>query len=95
MLDSCQLVDRYRLQKSLRRIEAGALSDEERGAALAKLQAEIEASQLACDKRRAAIPLSINYPEELPVSARAKEIGELIRVQCLPAKMIEHFARKK
>lgn len=77
-LENCQLADRFRLQKMLHRIERGKLSEARRAESIASLEAEIERSQLACELRRVAIPARVHYPEELPVSARAAEIGELL-----------------
>ncbi len=77
-LDSCQLIDVFRLQKTLRKIEAGGLSEQDRAKSMAALEAAIEKSQRACDRRRAAIPAQVHYPEDLPVSARAPEIVSLL-----------------
>ncbi|MEX0964985.1 MAG: ATP-dependent RNA helicase HrpA [Pseudohongiellaceae bacterium] len=73
-LDSCQLVDVFRLQKALSKIERGELSDKD----LAALEVDFTRSQRACERRRAEIPAKIVYPDNLPVSARAGEIVDLL-----------------
>jgi len=77
-LDSCQLADVFRLQKTLSRLEREALSKSDLASSTAAFEAAIAKSQKACEIRRAAIPSSIHYPESLPVSGRASEIAKLL-----------------
>jgi ATP-dependent helicase HrpA len=77
-LDTCQLADVFRLQNTLSKIRRGNLSGKDLAASIAALEAAIEKSQRACELRRAAIPSKIAYPENLPISARAGEIAELL-----------------
>ena len=78
-LDACQHADIFRLQNTLSKIRRSSLSEQDLASSIASLKAAIEKSQRACELRRAAIPLKIAYPENLPVSARAEEISELLR----------------
>ena len=77
-LDTCQLADFSRLQNMLNKIERGNLSERELASSVTAATAAIAKSQRACELRRAAIPVKIAYPENLPVSARAKEIAKLL-----------------
>ncbi len=77
-LDTCQLADVFRLQNTLSKIQRGNLSQKDLASSIAATAAAIEKSQRACELRRAAIPAKIVYPENLPVSARASEITELL-----------------
>lgn len=77
-LDSCQLVDVFRLKKTLHKIERGNLTASQRESSLSALEKAIAKSQRACEKRRAAIPAKLSYPEDLPVSGRAAEIVTLL-----------------
>ena len=76
--DTCQLADVFRLQNTLNKIRRSNLSKSELASSIASLKAAIEKSQRACELRRAAIPVRVTYPENLPVSARAEEISELL-----------------
>lgn len=78
-LDTCQLADFFRLQNTLRKIERDNFSEKDLASSISALKTAIKKSQRACELRRAAIPAKINYPENLPVSARASEISELLR----------------
>ena len=78
-LDTCQLADVFRLANTLNKIQRGNLSQKDLISSLAAAAAAIEKSQRACELRRAAIPVKITYPKNLPVSARAEEITELLR----------------
>ena len=78
-LDTCQLADVFRLENTLNKIQRGNLSQKDLASSLAAAAAAIEKSQRACELRRAAIPVKIDYLENLPVSARAEEITELLR----------------
>lgn len=77
-LDTCQLVDVFRLRNTLAKIERGNLAEKNRIKAVDDLEAAIAKSQRACELRRAAIPATISYPENLPVSERSSEIAELL-----------------
>ena len=77
-LDTCQLADFSRLQNMLNKIGRGNLSERELASSVTAATAAIAKSQRACELRRAAIPVKIAYPENLPVSARAKEIAKLL-----------------
>jgi ATP-dependent RNA helicase HrpA len=77
-LDNCQLADVYRLQKALAKIERGDVSKAKLSSSISSLEAAIEKSLRACEVRRSAIPKRIHYPEDLPVSERADEIGKLL-----------------
>ena len=78
-LDTCQLADVFRLENTLNKIQRGNLSQKDLASSLAAAAAAIEKSQRACELRRAAIPVKITYPKNLPVSARAEEITKLLR----------------
>ena len=77
-LDGCQLADVFRLQKTLSTLARESLSKSDLASATAAVEAAIAKSQNACAIRRAAIPSSIHYPENLPVSGRASEIAKLL-----------------
>lgn len=77
-LDTCQLADVFRLQNTLSKIRQSNLSEQDLASSIATLDAAIAKSQRACEVRRAAIPVQIAYPENLPVSLRAGEIAELL-----------------
>ena len=76
-LDACLLADRPGLRRRLRvlrqRQERGQPTEEGR----ARLWQEIEASQAVVERRRAWVP-AIQFPPELPVSARREEVATLI-----------------
>ena len=81
-LDSCQLADRHRLHRKLGELEkrfrhAGREPDSQQRS-VAELSKSIATSQRACQHRQQAIPKHIDYPSNLPVSAKADEIAELI-----------------
>lgn len=77
-LDTCQLADVFRLQNTLNKLRRDKLSKKDLASSIVALDAAIEKSLCACELRRAAIPSKIAYPENLPVSARAAEIAELL-----------------
>ncbi len=77
-LDSCQLADRYRLRRKIRDLEKQQHANAGHEKSLAALSNAIKKSQLACQLRDEAIPASITYPSNLPVSEKAAEIAELI-----------------
>lgn len=77
-LDTCQLADVFRLQNSLSKMRRGNMSEKDLTSSIAAMEAAIAKSSRACEIRRAAIPSKIAYPENLPVSARASEIAQLL-----------------
>jgi ATP-dependent helicase HrpA len=73
----CQIVDRQRLSAKLHRLQ----NSKEQGStsAFVALAAEVEESKAKCARRAAAIPQSITFPENLPVSERASDIVGLLQ----------------
>ena len=78
-LDSCQIADRHRLGRRLRHLQKRKPAANRLRLEADRIATEIEASRRCCLLRAAAIPAQINYPPNLPVSARAAEIAELLR----------------
>jgi ATP-dependent helicase HrpA len=75
-LPELTLRDQHQLRRRLdraRRQREGA-----RGAAVARLAADVEAAELRVARRRSSVP-AIRYPEELPVVQRRDEIAEAVR----------------
>jgi ATP-dependent helicase HrpA len=73
----CQIIDRYRLSSRLSRLQqnkSGAAT-----AAVDALAAEIEQSKARCARRADAIPSTIVFPENLPVSEKAPDIVRLLQ----------------
>lgn len=77
-LNSCQIADIYRLKKAITSFERKQKSGKTEKSSLAILESAISKSQQACERRRRAIPLTLNYPQNLPVSVRAPEIVSLL-----------------
>ncbi len=77
-LNSCQLADVHRLRQTMNRLERSKHQGTGEASSLKTLKADIIKSQKACDRRRRAIPKTLSYPENLPVTARVPEIAELI-----------------
>ncbi len=75
-IESCQILDRHRLSSKLARLIKAAKPN---SSALDSLVKEIEQSKARCQVRADAIPGSIPFPEQLPVSTKASEIIELIK----------------
>lgn len=78
-LAKCALRDRHRLRLKLQNIIKQSRSAQAGKSAMAALEDEILASQARCELRKAARPLSINYPANLPITARIEEIAGLLR----------------
>lgn len=78
-LDDCQLVDQHRLRKLISKLERTRKTEPEFRSRLLVVEHEISRSQQACQRRRSSIPSTISYPENLPVSARAPEIVDLLK----------------
>ena len=76
-LAKCQIADEHRLRRKLTQLRKGKQQPEKQQ--LAGLREQILRSQQACEKREKAIPARINFPDQLPVSGKAEEIGELLR----------------
>jgi ATP-dependent helicase HrpA len=68
------LRDEHRLRRRLDRVRAGADAD-----TLAVLAREVDRAEARVARRRAAVPATIAYPPELPVSARREDLLEAIR----------------
>lgn len=73
-LAKCQIADEHRLRRQL-----GQLGKKPASHRLEALQKQILRSQHACQKRDSAIPPVISFPEQLPVSAKADEIADLLQ----------------
>lgn len=78
-IDSCQLVDQFRLGKLISKLDRLKATDPRFQSHQQVIEEEIAKSQQACERRRSSIPASLSYPENLPVSARAPEIVELLK----------------
>jgi ATP-dependent helicase HrpA len=93
LLDELMPVDRARLERRLREIEGGAARGVggARGArgepadvgaapdAIQHWRAQFERARARVEERRALVPASIVYPEDLPISQRRDEIARAIR----------------
>ncbi len=77
-LNTCQLIDRYRLRRKLGDLERRSGRDAPYRKSVEALSSAIDKSQRAVQKRVAAIPTQIKYPDNLPISAATEEIGKLI-----------------
>ncbi len=75
-LATCLLRDRHRLRQRLKALAAAA--SQPAAAALVELSQAISRSQALVEQRRLLRPPTIDYPPELPVSARREEIAALI-----------------
>lgn len=76
-LAKCQIADEHRLRRKLSQLRRGKQKAGEEQ--LENLREQILRSQKACEKRENAIPARINFPEQLPVSGKAEEIGALLK----------------
>ncbi|MDX6722978.1 MAG: ATP-dependent helicase HrpA, partial [Solirubrobacteraceae bacterium] len=70
--------DEHRLARRLNALRRNG-DAEARGSALAKLAADVEKAEALVERRRAAVPERIEYPPELPVSARRDDLLAAIR----------------
>jgi ATP-dependent helicase HrpA len=73
-LNDLTLHDAHRLGRRLERLR-GARSDR----VLERVAAEVKAAEERIAKRRAAVPTAIDYPAELPVTARREDLLQAIR----------------
>ncbi|GIT23729.1 MAG: hypothetical protein CM1200mP40_34110 [Gammaproteobacteria bacterium] len=80
-IEQCQYVDKFRLLRKIRELEGSQSSNSQKKSQIKKIAAEIAASKRSCKTRAAAIPENIQFPEDLPVSAKANEIKELLKKQ--------------
>lgn len=76
-LTDLTLRDEHRIRRRFDRLRS-THGDEERGAALMKIAADVEESEARVARRRASVP-RVTYPPQLPVSARKDELLEAIR----------------
>jgi len=74
-----QHVDAFRFARQIREIEKARLPKSKLVNKTKNLAIEIEKSIASCERRNASIPPSINFPDELPVTAKADEIGRLLK----------------
>ncbi len=75
-LAKCQIADEHRLRRKLSQLTRSKPANQQ---ALESLRQQIERSQQACKLRHEAIPPAITFPEQLPVSAKADEIAQLLQ----------------
>ena len=73
-IEQCQYVDKFRLLRKIRELERSQSSNSQKKSQIKKIAAEIAASKRSCKTRAAAIPENIQFPEDLPVSAKPNEI---------------------
>lgn len=77
-LPACQAGDQYRFRQRLSSLQKQR-SDQASPDKLRKLQKDMQRSQQFVLCREGAIPAQIEYPPELPFSAKAAELVELVR----------------
>jgi len=77
-IERCLGSDRARLRRRLRGVRQARKSGKPIDQALARIRQSIEASERLRRQRAELVP-AIHYPDDLPISARAGEIGEAIR----------------
>ena len=77
-LRQCQTRDLHRFSQKIRFIERSNSTDSDLRKRISKLGALIDNSVSITESKDLLIPRSINFPESLPVSARASEIGKLL-----------------
>ncbi len=76
-LDACLLADRPGLRRRLRSLRQRQERGQPIDQGLAQLRQSLAASRALVEQRRLRVP-KIQYPEELPVSERRAEVGDLI-----------------
>lgn len=76
-LPELTLRDEHRIRRRFDRLRS-LHGDEQRGAELLKIAADIEQSEARVARRRATVP-RVSYPPQLPVSARKDDLLEAIR----------------
>ena len=72
------LRERASLRGRMKRLEDATRGGKDVSAEIRKLLADAQHSELQAHQRRAGLP-KVAYPEELPISAKRKEIGEAIK----------------
>lgn len=77
-LDSCQIVDAFRLRRKFQELVKNGSQNTAKSKAVVSLAESISASQKKCQARDSSIPAQIIFPEQLPVSAKADEIAKLL-----------------
>lgn len=78
-LESCQIADWFRLRKQYNVLVKHASANQLDDSRVAALAVQIKESQKKCAARNSAIPAQIHFPEELPVSGKADEIGIMLK----------------
>lgn len=78
-LASSTLCDRHGLSRKLRELEKQAHAGRSIETALTVLRRDISRSQQSSQTRIDALPRQIEYPQNLPISARVGDIGRLLR----------------
>lgn len=76
-IGNCQIIDRYGLSRKLKKLADNDLAANH--AAFDSLASEIEQSKAKCALRAQAIPATIPFPDNLPVSEKAPEIIRLLQ----------------
>jgi ATP-dependent helicase HrpA len=71
-------VDRQAIGRRLRQAEKIA-EREQRRAALARIASRVEAAERRLWRRQAALPATLAYPEDLPITGRRPELADAIR----------------
>lgn len=77
-LDKCQHSDRFRFARQIRNLEKSKLSKSVFDSRANKLAADIMESKSNCQKRARAIPGTIDFPLELPITAELYKIQQLL-----------------
>jgi len=80
-LAKCQIADEHRLRRKLSQLrrKASSHAEQQHASPVERLRQEILRSQSICEKREKSIPNRLNFPEQLPISARADEIAKLLQ----------------
>lgn len=78
-LARCQIADAWRLRRQFQQLWQNQRKNNQPEPDAESWLRALQASQRACERRAAAIPATIVFPEQLPVSARADEIAELLQ----------------
>ena len=76
-IDRGMLRDRGSLRGRIKRLEDASRAGKDVSADLGKLLADAQRSELRASQRKASLP-KVDYPEELPISAKRGEIGAAI-----------------
>lgn len=77
-LDSCQIVDAFRLRRKFQELVKRNTKSAVDKKAVASLAESIKVSQKKCQTRDSSIPAQIIFPDQLPVSAKAEDIAKLL-----------------